>query len=446
MEKNKQAKSGISAFGIVVIVLVVLLIGAFVAGVFILRDQFKSVVEATDQAVTEFPEQFKQEFENGFGQQFGVDIEGEKEEPEEPHAPQATPVPTPVASEEDRIMPELDGQVPEGLSSGSDLIPAIFENVSDSVIGVIHYRRVQNVLTTYGTGTGFVVSSSGYILTNAHLVEDAEKVTVMFPNDEELDAKVIGMDVDTDVAVLKVEKEGLKALALGNSDNVRVGEFVLAIGNPLDMKRLANTLTFGIISAKSREVTIDGQTNYFLQTDASINFGNSGGPLLNMRGEVIGINSAKSVTAGYDNYGNPISAEGIGFALPINTAVDIMEELVKNGSVERPAVGITVTSYTKTQAELVGIEPGTYVQSVVKDGPGSKAGLRAGDRIVSADGMEIMDQSELVSLIESKRVGEEIVLVVSRDGKEIECRLQLGNKASMDFDDTDAADGQEKSK
>ncbi|MDO4572037.1 MAG: trypsin-like peptidase domain-containing protein, partial [Clostridia bacterium] len=236
----------------------------------------------------------------------------------------ATPIPTatPVVDEEDRNMPELDGISPNIPGMIDNPIPDIFDAVSPGVVGVVNYQNLvingREQLQVYGSGSGFIVSSSGYILTNAHVIEDASVVAIRFSDGEEVDAKVIGSDAETDVAVLKIERSGLSPLGLGDSDTVRVGEYVLAIGNPLDSDRLANTITFGIISAKAREITIDAYTNTFLQTDAAINFGNSGGPLLNMQGEVIGMNSAKTVTAGYDAYGNAISAEGIGFALPIN--------------------------------------------------------------------------------------------------------------------------------
>ena len=196
-------------------------------------------------------------------------------------------------------------------------------------------------------------------------------------------------------------------------------------------------MTFGIISAKSREITIEGQTNSYLQTDAAINYGNSGGPLLNMRGEVIGINSAKSITAGYDSFGNPISAEGIGFALPINTSVEIMRILIEKGTVERPAVGITVYTLTEAQAAKLNVEKGVYVESVVKDGPAFKAGVKAGDIIIKVNGSELADQSELVKVINSCKIGDSIDLVLLRNGEEISCTIQLGNKTEMNFKDAE---------
>ena len=355
--------------------------------------------------------------------------------------PMPNPNPTATPSDDDRKMPALDGIAPYIMSDESNPIPDIFESVSSSVVGVINYTMqhygTQDMLAIYGTGSGFIVSSEGYVLTNAHVVEDAQRVTVMLSSGEELDAIIVGADTQTDVAVLKVEKDGLKALSLGNSDDVRVGEFVLAIGNPLDLETLTNTLTYGIVSATNRQITIDGHTNEYVQTDAAINYGNSGGPLLNLNGEVIGMNSAKSVTAGYDAYGNAVSAEGIGFALPINTVVEIMQKLVTYGTIERPAVGITVVTLTETMAAQLDVQQGIYVQSVVKGSPASAAGIKAGDVIVGANGKKVLEKEELIEIINSCEIGDSIELELVRKGETIKCTVQLGNKTAMDFNDTD---------
>lgn len=261
-------------------------------------------------------------------------------------------------------------------------------------------------------------------------------MAIRFEDGEEFEAKIIGADMETDVAVLKIEKSGLSPLALGDSDTVRVGEYALAIGNPLDADELANTITFGIISAKAREITIDSYTNTYLQTDAAINFGNSGGPLLNMKGEVIGMNSAKTVTAGYDAFGNAISAEGIGFALPINKVREIMEILVNHGIVERPGIGITVSTVSETKAELEGLPLGAYVENVVRGGPADLGGLKAGDVIVAANGKETLTQSELIAVVQTLKIGDQLTLRVFRGGEYIECVLTVANKSRMDFNDT----------
>ena len=368
---------------------------------------------------------------------------GEAEE-EKPATKDATVTPAPGSVE----MPELDGVAPD-LSGYEDSvfynnpIPEIYDAVSDSVVGVINYQTQEigatSLLTTYGSGSGFIVSTDGYVLTNAHVIEGAERLTVIFTGGDEVEATVIGYDYETDVAVLKINREGLKAIAIGNSDDVRVGDFVIAIGNPLSTTQLADTTTLGVISATSRTVTIDNYTNEYLQTDAAINFGNSGGPLLNMNGEVIGMNSAKSVTAGYDSYGNAISAEGIGFALPINKVMEIMEHLITYGEMERPAVGITVLTLDETYAALYGVDvtEGVYVASVVKDGPAARAGLVAGDVIISANGVTVTDKDTLVDMISACTIGDTIAVEVYRDGEVLEMTIILANKINMDFDDVE---------
>ncbi|MEN6594783.1 MAG: trypsin-like peptidase domain-containing protein [Clostridiaceae bacterium] len=354
--------------------------------------------------------------------------------------PEATA--TPDVSDSDREMPELDGISPNVPGIVDNPIPDIYDAVSPGVVGVINYTKGTSTTTgkeideLYGSGTGFVVSSEGYILTNAHVVEGADKITVKVDGEEEeREALLIGSDTETDIAVLKVEGATLQPLKLGDSDAVRVGEYVLAIGNPLSTDELANTLTFGIISATSREITIDNYTNTYLQTDAAINFGNSGGPLINMEGLVIGINSAKTITAGYDEYGNAVSAEGIGFALPINQVKKIMAILITEGTVERPGIGVTVTTIDEETAEANGVPAGALVDSVVAGRPADQAGVKAGDIIVEANGKTITDMKELVAIVKSCTIGDELKLKIYRDGEYLELTIVVGNKTEMNFDD-----------
>lgn len=346
------------------------------------------------------------------------------------------PTATPVV-DASRPLPSMDGVAPSLAFDSENPIPDIFEAVSPSVVGILNYVELPigdtRMLTLYGSGTGFVISSEGYVLTNAHVIENAVVVTVKLSDGREIDAEIIGRDLETDVAVLRIDATGIKPLACGNSDDLRVGEYVLAIGNPLDSDRLANTLTFGILSAKSREITIDSYTNEYLQTDAAINYGNSGGPLLNMKGEVIGVNSAKSMTAGYDSYGNRVSAEGIGFALPINRVLTIMDQLVKNGTIVRPGIGITVTTVTEVISKNENIPVGAYVEGVVKDGPADKGGLKAGDVIVEANGEKIVEQSELIAIVGKCAIGDELKLNVCREGKYLDVAIVIANKSEMNF-------------
>ncbi|MEG2217257.1 MAG: trypsin-like peptidase domain-containing protein, partial [Clostridia bacterium] len=299
----KTSRGGGRVFATVVIIIVVVLLAALVIGLF-------------------RPDLLGGEMPSKTNQPTATAAPAMPPNPAEASEIPVVPVPTPKVSEEDRKMPTLDGVLPMLPSISDNPIPNIFDAAAPGVVSVINYVNVntggKSKLALYGSGSGFFVSSNGYIVTNAHVVENASKVTVKLNDGDEVDAQIIGQDIETDVAVLKINRSGMPALAFGNSDEARVGEYVLAIGNPIDADQFANTLTFGIISAKSREITIDSYTNTYMQTDAAINVGNSGGPLLNMKGEVIGINSAKTITAGFDAFGNPVSAESIGFALPIN--------------------------------------------------------------------------------------------------------------------------------
>lgn len=415
---RKQRHGGGGVFAAIIIIVVLVLLAALIIGLFApnLMERESSWAPTPTATPTPTPQVT----------------------PEPTDRPEATA--TPVIDQEDRTMPEFDGLLPNFPNIADNPIPDIFDAVAPGVVGVINYQSQmiggRERIEVYGSGSGFIVFTSGYILTNAHVIDGASIVAIRFEDGEEVEAKIIGADKETDVAVLKIEKSGLSPLALGDSDAVRVGEYALAIGNPLDADELANTITFGIISAKAREITIDSYTNTYLQTDAAINFGNSGGPLLNMKGEVIGMNSAKTVTAGYDAFGNAISAEGIGFALPINKVCEIMEILVNYGIVVRPGIGITVSTVSETRAELEGLPLGAYVENVVRGGPADQGGLKAGDVIVEANGKETLTQSELIAIVGTLKIGDKLTLRVFRGGEYIECVLTVANKSRMDFNDT----------
>lgn len=348
--------------------------------------------------------------------------------------PVQTPAPEVTTPAVDNPEVILDGEAP-AITDAVNPIPEIVEAVSTGVVGIYNYGPTSFGGHSYsdtlqGSGTGFVISSVGYILTNAHVIEDATRVTVVLEDGSEVAATVIGSDSVSDVAVLYVDCGGLTPLKIGDSDSVRVGEFCIAIGDPTG-RELAGTPTFGIISATSREVNIDGQTNVYLQTDAAINPGNSGGPLLNMRGEVIGITSAKTVTASYDEYGNAISAEGLGFAIPISDAMDVVEQLIATGSIARPGIGISIITITESYSQMLNMPTGVLVYSVTKDGPGDNAGLEIDDVIISCDGVTIADQDTFVGIVKGKQVGDQLRLEVWRDGRTISVTLVLGDLNKM---------------
>ncbi len=264
-------------------------------------------------------------------------------------------------------------------------------------------------------GSGLIIDKSGLILTNNHVVKDADEITVKFANKQEAKGKVVGTDPKTDLAVIRVSaKEDLPVATLGNSDTLHVGEWAIAIGNPFG---LDHTLTVGVISATGRsEVGIAAYEN-FIQTDASINPGNSGGPLLNVRGEVIGINTA--IVA---------SAQGIGFAIPVNMARKVMEDLVKKGKVTRGWLGVGIQPLTPELAKSfgVGADEGILVNQVMPKSPAEAAGLKIGDVILSVDGKLIKDARQLQRLIGEAEIGRTIDVVVLREKTRRTLKIQVG--------------------
>ena len=279
---------------------------------------------------------------------------------------------------------------------------------------------------TNALGSGVVVDKAGYILTNNHVVEKADRIQVKFMGDRtEYDAKVVGVDSATDLAVIRVEgKSNLAPARIGNSDAVQVGDWAIAIGSPFSFEE---TMTLGIISAKERDVDPLQQFQHFLQTDAAINPGNSGGPLLNINGEVIGINTAiASRSGGY---------QGIGFALPINEAVKVYNDIIKNGKVVRGSIGITFTPSDSAKADALlkasGAKEGVFVEQVPADGPADKAGLKAEDVIVAVNGKPIRNGGELVDRVTSTPIGSSLTVTVLREGKRMDFTVIVADLAKV---------------
>src|SRR5881296_1794456 len=267
-----------------------------------------------------------------------------------------------------------------------------------------------------GSGSGFIVSPDGFILTNNHVVAGADKVTVRLYDKREFTAKVVGTDPNTDVAVIRIDARNLPTVGLGNSDSTRVGEWALAVGNPLG-EAFAFTVTAGIISAKGRALIGLPRPSYgiqdFIQTDAAINPGNSGGPLVNIQGQVIGINSAIASGTGY--------YDGYGFAIPINLARTVMDQLVKTGHVERAVMGIRIDDARQEDAEAVGLKQirGVLVESFSPGAsPAKEAGLQPGDVIVALDGQPIDNTPQLQQKVGFKKPGETVDVTVLRQGGE----------------------------
>jgi serine protease Do len=267
-----------------------------------------------------------------------------------------------------------------------------------------------------GQGSGFIVSADGLILTNAHVVADASEVSVKLTDRREFEAKVVGVDRRTDVAVLKIDAEGLPAVKIGDPDRLRVGEWVLAIGSPFGLE---NSVTSGIVSAKSRSLP-DGSYVPFIQTDVAVNPGNSGGPLFNMSGEVVGINSQIfSRTGGY---------MGLSFAIPIDVAMNVKDQLVAHGSVTRGRIGVNIQEVDQALANSFGLPKprGALVSRVEPGSPAEKAGIRTGDVILGVNGKELDQLSELPAAIAAIRPGTSVKLQVWRDRASRDIAVTVG--------------------
>lgn len=272
-----------------------------------------------------------------------------------------------------------------------------------------------------GSGSGVIISKDGYIVTNNHVVKEAgeDGIRVTLTDKREFKAKVIGTDPNTDLAVVKIEANDLPVMSLGNSDNVQVGEWVLAVGNPLGLNY---TVTAGIVSALGRNIGINGGgygIENFIQTDAAINPGNSGGALVDINGQLIGINSAIKSNNGY--------YEGYGFAIPVNIVKGVATDLIKNGKVSRGYIGVQIQTIDETMAKALGLDraKGVLVQAVTKGGAGEDAGIKEGDVILSVEGKEVNAANELQMVVGSHHPGETVKLNVFRDGKTIDKEVTL---------------------
>ena len=314
-----------------------------------------------------------------------------------------------------------------GIYAANKVLPSIVGITVEYTINSPYYGMSMQS-TGSATGSGVIISEDGYILTNNHVVNtssnsmfyqisDANKVTVKLYNDNtEYEAKIIGKDETTDLAVIKIDKTGLPAAELGDSSSIKVGEFCMAIGNPLGME---NTVTAGIISASNRTITSDGKTLTVIQTDAAINSGNSGGALINSKGQVIGINTIKLSGSG---------VEGIGFAIPINSTVDIYKQLISDGKVKRPYIGISGRDIDSKTAEQYKLVEGIYVLSVEQYSAAEKAGLKQYDIITEVDGKKIKTMDELNEFKNTHKIGDNLQLKIYRDKEYSDIQITLGEQ------------------
>jgi len=306
----------------------------------------------------------------------------------------------------------------------------IVEKVENSVVGITNRSEVtipnffyfNNQSTSQeveGYGSGIIISKDGYILTNHHVVEGASQLYVILSDGEKVEAKLIGSDPQSDVAVLKIEHDNLTVAKIGDSDKVRKGDFAIAIGNPLGHE-LAGTVNFGVISAVNRELQVDGRTMKLMQTDAAINQGNSGGALFNMNGEVIGMNTIK--------YGGEL-VEGLGFAIPSNVFKPLAEEIIKTGKVsypQKPWLGVYIAEINEEASKEYGYPVGILVTDVTDNSPALEAGIKPGDVIIGIDDKELKTIDELKAALESYEVGDVIDVSLWRRGNEFALKVKLG--------------------
>jgi S1-C subfamily serine protease len=319
---------------------------------------------------------------------------------------------------------------------------AVYEKVADGVVNVTSTAMQMdfffNAFPTQGSGSGSIIDTKGHILTNHHVVANAQKLEVTLADGSKWPAKLVGSDPDNDLAVIKIEvpKEKLKVIPMGDSKNLKIGQKVLAIGNPFGLQR---TLTTGIVSSLGRTIRSEVGTliEDVIQTDAAINPGNSGGPLLNSEGEIVGINSAIISPTG--------GSVGIGFAIPVNTARRVVPELISKGYVTYPYIGATIQSLIPEMAKYLKlkIERGAMISEVVKGGPADKAGLKGGDQkvqvgnmivlvggdiVVKADQREVKTNDELIHYIREKKPGDTVLLKVFRKDSLIDVKVTLGER------------------
>lgn len=278
-----------------------------------------------------------------------------------------------------------------------------------------------------GLGSGVIINPAGYILTNNHVVDKATTVKVTLLDKREFTAKVVGADPQTDVAVVKIDASDLPALPLGNSDGARVGDLCFAIGNPFGYD---HTVTMGIVSAKGRSLEGQGHIQNFIQTDAAINPGNSGGALINARGQLIGMNTA--IISGGSGFGGEAGNIGIGFAVPVNLARNVMDQIIKTGKVSRGYIGVTLQPLSPELAQQFGLKDthGAVVTDVSPSGPGEKAGLKSGDVITAINGAKVQDSNELTLAVTQHAPGETVSLDVYRNGQPQKVGVTLGQRPS----------------
>ncbi len=366
-------KKGIGFIGILVIILVSVLIGSGATYMWMNRDAFSSQIESSP-----------------------------------------SPTSTPSISTSPEKTPEADIQE-NNESSNATVFTQIYENNCNSVVVIDTYITYEGTLTLYGKSSGFVMNSEGYILTNSHVVEEGESFQVTLFNGNVYEAREIGHDERTEVAVLKIDAdEPLQPVVMGDSDKILIGEYAIAIGAPLGYEY---SMSIGFVSGLQRTVDSRNYRYQMIQVDTALNSGNSGGPLFNIKGEVIGINTMKESSL------SGASVEGIGFAVPINTAKNIAQQLIAEGKVTRAAIQAVVGN----AYDEAGNEVGVYIAEITPDGAAEKAGLKTDDIIVKFNDVNIQNMNDLMEQLDLASIGENVALTIERDGKSMTLIIQLGS-------------------
>ena len=332
----------------------------------------------------------------------------------------------------------LMGGATAASAESPELSPAdLYEKNVVSTVGITTSGKINSRFGGYtfqAAGSGFIITEDGYILTNHHVIDGSDTVTVATFDEQTYDAKVIGYDESSDIAILKVEATNLKPVTVGDSDQLRVGDPVYAIGNPLG--ELTFSLTHGIVSALSRNVKTGSHTMNLIQTDCAINSGNSGGALFNSRGEVVGITNAKYSASGFSN---EAEIDNVGFAIPVNSVTRIVTSIIENGYVLKPYIGITVAPLSEETASITGIKAGAVVQDVTEGAPADQAGIKVHDVIVKIDDVDIKDSNTLVQAVAKSEPGDVMTFTVYRQGEEIKLDVEIGSKTESALKDEEEA-------
>lgn len=320
-------------------------------------------------------------------------------------------------------LPELGGKAPV-IKNEINPVPEIAEAVSPSVVVITTYNKALNdeqkeIFTPVGYSSGTILSKDGYIATNHHVIDSGSSFVVTLGDGSEHDAIVVGSDPYLDIAVIKIAPNAsLVPIAISDSDTCRVGDYAIAIGNPMGAgELLPGTVTVGHVSAVNREMTFNDFRQKFIQIDTPINPGNSGGPIVNAKGECIGITTWKSLLSGYDDSGEGVPTEGVGFAIPINSAMDSIESIILTGERQRAGLGITFYEFNEEAAEAAGLDvTGIEIAGFLEGSPCEEAGIEVGDIISHMNGKAITDTSAFSAEVQSMHVGDEVTFTVYREG------------------------------